>query len=72
MSVDSQTDSKTVAMSKRRRMPDRTRTEVDLRDTLNTMQNKDEDLRVKLDERRVTVAGKRVLAVSVVRTAPSE
>ncbi|GFS42555.1 hypothetical protein Acr_00g0080510 [Actinidia rufa] len=35
MSVDSQTNSKTVVTSKRRRMPDRTRTELDLRDTLN-------------------------------------
>ncbi|GFS46134.1 hypothetical protein Acr_00g0100320 [Actinidia rufa] len=34
MSVDSQTDSRK-ATSKRRRMPDRTRTEVDLRDILN-------------------------------------
>ncbi|GFS35507.1 hypothetical protein Acr_00g0040260 [Actinidia rufa] len=64
-----QTDSRTVATSKRRRMPDRARMEVDLRDTLNAKRNKDGDLRAKLDERRVMVAGERVLTNREVYTA---
>ncbi|XP_057495649.1 uncharacterized protein LOC130780645 [Actinidia eriantha] len=66
-----ETDSRTVATSKRRRTPDRTGTEVDLRDTLNARWNK-ENLCAKLDERTVTVVGERVLTVSVARAAPSE
>ncbi|PSS08152.1 Topoisomerase [Actinidia chinensis var. chinensis] len=72
ISVDNQTDNRTVETSKRKRTPDRTRTEVDLRHTLNAKWNKEADLRAKLDGRRDTVSSERVLAVLVVQAAPNE
>ncbi|GFS37695.1 hypothetical protein Acr_00g0053490 [Actinidia rufa] len=65
-------DKRTVAMSKQRRTLDRTKMEVDLRDTRNAKRNKEEDLSSKLDGRRGTGAGERVPTVSMARVAPNE
>ncbi|GFS40881.1 hypothetical protein Acr_00g0071010 [Actinidia rufa] len=66
-----QRDSRTLATSKQRRMPDRAGKEVDLRDTLNAKQNK-EDLCAKLDERRVTVVPKGVGSFLTLRKGKNE
>ena len=72
MSVDSQTYSKTVEMSKRRRSPERTKSRVDLRDILNAKRNQEGDLRAKLNGRKIAAVSKVVPADSVNRTTYSE
>ena len=70
--MDNQTDSKTVATSKWRRSPKRTKYGVDLHDTLNAKQNQEGDLRAKLNGRKAAAVSKVVFADSMICTARNE
>ena len=72
ISMDSRTNSKTVATSKQRSSLERTKSGVDLCDTLNTKQNQDEDLRSELNGRKTVVVSKVIHVASVNHTARSE
>ena len=72
MSIDNHTDSKMVAMSKQRRSTERSKSGVDLRDTLNAKRSQEEDLRAKLNGRKAVAINKVVPASAVVCMAHSE
>ena len=66
--MDSQSDSKTMAISKCGRSPDPTKSRVDLCDTLNAKRNQEEDLCDKLSGDKVTTVSKVISASLAVRT----
>ena len=72
VSVNSQTDNKTVAMSKRRRSTKRSKSGVDTHDTFNAKQSQEGDLHAKLNGYKAVAVNKVVPTGSVVRTACSK
>ena len=72
VNLNSRTNRKSIASSKQRRSPDRTRFGVDLREMLNAKRDQEGDMRTKLNGRKVAATSKVVLVSLVVRIARSE
>ena len=70
--MDNRFDSKNVAMRKRRKSPDQSKSGVDLHDMLNAKRNQEGDLCDKLNDRKVAVVSKVIPAGSVVCTVRNE
>ena len=66
VSLNSRTDRKFVAMSKRGRLPERTKPGVDICEALNAKRNQDGDLRAKINGQRAVAVSKIPLAGLVV------
>ncbi|GFS34528.1 aldehyde dehydrogenase 6B2 [Actinidia rufa] len=65
VSLDSRSDSKSVASSKQRVSPSRALSSVDLRETLNAKQNREGDLRDKLNNSTAATLGKVIIPAGV-------
>ncbi|GFY93861.1 hypothetical protein Acr_09g0003070 [Actinidia rufa] len=69
INLESRSNSKSVALSKRRVSPNRTPIILDLRETLNAKQNQEGDLRDKLNNRTTSTSGEVITPVGLVARA---